>query len=55
MQIRSCTIKLGNERNPHRMLNISYGTAPLWGEEGADDDKSAWLLHPGLQTPYNGE
>ena len=26
----SCSIKLGNERNPHRMLNNSCGTAPIF-------------------------
>ena len=51
----SCTVKSGNERNPHHMLNSSYETAPLCGEEGADDVKSARLLHPGLHTSYNGE
>ena len=25
----SCSIKLGNERNPHRMLNNSYETVPI--------------------------
>jgi len=25
----SCTVKSGNERNPHRMLNNSYGTGRL--------------------------
>ena len=24
-------------------------------EEGGDDVKSAWLLHPGLHTCYNGQ
>ncbi len=52
----SCSIKLGNERNPHHMLNNSYETAPHFcGEEGEDDVKSARFLHPGLQTHYNGE
>ena len=55
LQIWSCPLKWANERNPHHMLNSSYETAPLCGEEGADDVKSARLLHPGLHTPYNGE
>ena len=51
----SCTVKSGNERNPHHMLNNSYETAPVFGEEGADDVKSARLLHPGLHTCYKGK
>ncbi len=48
-----CSLKWGNERNPHRVLYMSHGTAPVFvqeqqcswirtGEEGADDVKSAW-------------
>ena len=52
----SCPLKWVNERNPHPVLNNSQETAPPYGgEEGEDDVKSARFLHPGLQTPYNGE
>lgn len=37
----SCSLQWGNERNPHRMLQVSYETAPLSGEEGEDDARSA--------------
>ena len=54
-----CSVKSGNERNPYRQLpssNVgdSGGTARVKREEGADDVKSVWLLHLGLQTCYNG-
>ena len=54
-----CSVKSGNERNPCRQLPAgdagdSGGTARVKREEGADDVKSVWLLHPGLQTCYNG-
>ncbi len=45
----------GNERNPHYMLYVSYGTAGIKPEEGGDDVKSAWPLYPGLHTRYNGQ
>ena len=49
-------LKWDNERNPHRMLQVSYETAPdLSGEEGGADVKSAWSLYPGLHTCYNEE
>ena len=50
------TLKWDNERNPHRMLQVSYETAlDLSGEEGGADVKSAWSLYPGLHTCYNEE
>ena len=49
-----CPVKSGNERNPRRMLQVSYGTADIKSEEGGDDVKSAWPLYPGLHTRYNG-
>ncbi|OQA03794.1 MAG: hypothetical protein BWY68_00641 [bacterium ADurb.Bin400] len=49
-----CTVKSANERNPYRMLNLSYGTAGVKSEEGGDDVRSAWLLRPGRHTCYNG-
>ena len=49
-----CPVKSGNERNPCRMLQVSYGTAGIKPEEGGDDVKSAWPLYPGLHTRYNG-
>ena len=54
-----CSVKSGNERNPYRLLPAgnagdSDGTARVKREEGADDVKSVWPLHPGLHTCYNG-
>ncbi len=54
-----CSVKSGNERNPYRQLPTgnagdSGETARVKREEGADDVKSVWLLHPGLHTCYNG-
>ena len=54
-----CSVKSGNERNPYRLLlpgnaGHSGGTARVKREEGADDVKSVWPLHPGLHTCYNG-
>ena len=54
-----CSVKSGNERNPRRQLPARYGgdsgeTARVKREEGVDDVKSVWLLHPGLHTCYNG-
>src|SRR6056297_2297406 len=54
-----CSVKSGNERNPYRQLpagNAGHSgeTARVKREEGADDVKSVWPLHPGLQTCYNG-
>ncbi len=56
---RECSVKSGNERNPYRQLpsgnaGDSGETARVKREEGADDVKSVWLLHPGLHTCYNG-
>ncbi len=54
-----CSVKSGNERNPYPYLltgnaeNLK-GTARVKREEGADDVKSVWPLHPGLHTCYNG-
>ena len=54
-----CSVKSGNERNPCCQLpSVKAGdsgrTARVKREEGADDVKSVWLLHLGLQTCYNG-
>ncbi len=54
-----CSVKSGNERNPYRLLlpgkaGHSGGTARVKREEGVDDVKSVWPLHPGLHTCYNG-
>ena len=54
-----CSVKSGNERNPRRQLpagNAGHSgeTARVKREEGADDVKSVWPLHPGLHTCYNG-
>ena len=47
--------KYRNERNPCRMLNIHTGLPRFFsGEEGGDDVKSAWRLHPGPHTWRNG-
>ena len=51
-----CSLKWGNERNPHPMLNIHWRQPRvLRGEEGGEDVKSARPLCPGLHTHYNGE
>ena len=50
-----CWVKSRNERNPRRVLNFSHETARCNREEGGDDVKSAWLLHPGLLARYNGQ
>ena len=39
---------------PVSSVVFSEETAPVYGEEGADDGKSAWLLRPGLHSCYNG-
>ena len=49
-----CWVKSSNERNPHVVLTRSQQTAPVNGEEGGDDVKSAWPLCLGLHTCYNG-
>ena len=49
-----CWVKSRNERNPCSQLECPGETAPVNGEEGGDDVKSAWPLHPGLHTRYNG-
>ena len=49
-----CWVKSSNERNPHAVLTCSQQTAPVNGEEGGDDVKSAWPLCLGLHTCYNG-
>ena len=49
------SLKWGNERNPHRLLQVSDETASAFaGEEGRADVKSAWRLCSGRHTPYNG-
>ena len=55
-----CWVKSRNERNPCLQLPSGYagnsgGTAQDNGEEGGDDVKSAWPLHPGLHTYYNAQ
>src|SRR5436189_4903294 len=49
-----CWVKSRNERNPYCVLYHSHGTAERNSEEGGDDVKSAWTLHPGLHPRYNG-
>ena len=53
-----CWVKSRNERNPRLLLlpvrGLSEGTAGDNPEEGVDDVKSSWPLHPGLHTCYNG-
>ena len=53
-----CWVKSRNERNPRLLLlparELSEGTAGDNPEEGVDDVKSSWPLHPGLHTCYNG-
>ena len=54
-----CRVKSHNERNPCLQLpasNVgdSEETAGVKPEEGGDDVKSSWPLHPGLHTYYNG-
>jgi hypothetical protein len=50
-----CWVKSRNERNPYRMLYVSYETARANREEGEDDVRSAWPLRLGLHTSYNGQ
>ena len=50
-----CWVKSRNERNPCRQLYVSGGTAGVSPEEGGDDVKSAWPLHLGRHTRYNGQ
>ncbi len=54
-----CWVKSRNERNPRPLLptgnaDNSEETAGDKPEEGGDDVKSSWPLHPGLHTCYNG-
>ncbi len=54
-----CWVKSRNERNPCLQLpTVRLGTLrrlpPYNGEEGGDDVKSSWPLHPGQHTFYNG-
>ncbi len=53
-----CWVKSRNERNPRCQLlparELSDETAGDNPEEGVDDVKSSWPLHPGLHTCYNG-
>ena len=54
-----CSVKSGNERNPHLQLLTGYAedsgeTAVGKAEEGEDDVKSSWPLCVGLHTCYNG-
>ena len=54
-----CLVKSSNERNPCCLLPArnggdSGGTAGDKPEEGGDDVKSSWPLHPGQHTYYNG-
>ena len=51
-----CWVKSRNERNPCGSLRgVSNQTAGFNPEEGGDDVKSAWPLHPGRHTRYNGQ
>ncbi len=55
-----CWVKSRNERNPCPLLltgnaEDSKETAGDKLEEGGDDVKSSWPLHPGLHTCYNGQ
>ena len=53
-----CWVKSRNERNPRFQLpparGLSGETAGDNPEEGVDDVKSSWPLHPGPHTCYNG-
>ena len=54
-----CWVKSRNERNPCPLLPSGYAgdskeTAGGKPDEGGDDVKSSWPLHPGLHTYYNG-
>ncbi len=54
-----CWVKSRNERNPRPLLltgnaENSEETAGDKPEEGGDDVKSSWPLHPGLHTCYDG-
>ena len=54
-----CSVKSGNERNPHPQLPAGHAghsveTARDKREEGVDDVKSSWPLRVGLHTCYNG-
>ena len=53
-RVVKCSVQSGNERNPCEMLFVSFRTAPVNGEEGGDDVKSAWPLYPGPHTCYSG-
>jgi hypothetical protein len=48
-----CWVKSRNERNPYGQLPSVWPDCPF-REEGGDDVKSAWLLHLGRHTRYNG-
>ena len=53
-----CWVKSRNERNPCDLLPLAFAkhsnqTAQINWEEGGDDVKSVWPLHPGLHTYYN--
>lgn len=50
-----CPVQSVNERNPYPVLYMSQETAPVNGEEGEDDVRSAWLLRLGPHTRYNGK
>jgi len=47
-------LKCGNERNPCSVLYFTEDCPAASWEEGGDDVKSAWPLHPGRHTSYNG-
>jgi hypothetical protein len=49
-----CPVQSVNERNPYPVFHVSQETALVNREEGEDDVKSAWLLHLGPHTRYNG-
>ena len=55
-----CWVKSRNERNPCDLLLAAQAvhsnqTASINEEEGGDDVKSVWPLHPGLHTYYNAQ
>ena len=55
--VSSCREVLGSvpqRAQPLSVVTFTTETAPINGEEGGDDVKSARPLHPGRHTRYNG-
>ena len=50
-----CWVKSRNERTPCPVLLVSPETVVHRTKEGGDDVKSAWPLHLGRHTRYNGQ